>query len=199
MRGTPNGSLTWSGNFTANNGKDGAFNITTHPYAGSTLIRSLASDGTEGAYIALCNKSDTAEAWKGAFRLSTSQNGTDLVGFTSGSLQWCGKNVISSNAAPGVLSFPSTSGINYSSRVSSGAGDILVKAPADGWFMLNAYCQSGTKFRCAIYSINLGVEVMTGDSGFHTAICPIKKDEYVALCVTGTGINCMFFPCEGNV
>lgn len=60
---------------------------------GSTLIQSFASDGTEGAFIALCNKNDINDEWKGGFRLPTSQPGIDLIGFIDGSLLWCGKGV----------------------------------------------------------------------------------------------------------
>lgn len=89
---TISGNKTFNGNLVASNGKDGACDITTYQ-AGSTIISSVALDGTQGAYIALCNKNDVNEEWKGGFRLSTSQSGTDLIAWTDGSLRWCNKSV----------------------------------------------------------------------------------------------------------
>ena len=99
---------------------------------------------------------------------------------------------------PGSLGFPAIEFIDYSSSVPSG-NEVYIEAPADGWFMLNAYCQSGTKFRCAVENVNLGLEFVTGNIGYHTSFCPIQKGKRVALCVTGTHIFCRFFSCQGNV
>ena len=99
---------------------------------------------------------------------------------------------------PGSLGFPAIEFIDYSSSVTSG-NEVYIEAPADGWFMLNAYCQSGTKFRCAVENVNLGLEFVTGNIGYHTSFCPIQKGKRVALCVTGTHIFCRFFSCQGNV
>lgn len=92
---TVNGVKTFNSNLVANNGKDGALQIGAIS-PGSALIQSFASDGTKGAYIALCNKNDINDEWKGGFRLSTSQPGIDLIGFIDGSLLWCGKNIVRS-------------------------------------------------------------------------------------------------------
>ena len=89
---TINGVKTFNSNLVANNGKDGALQIGAIS-PGSALIQSFASDGAEGAFIALCNKNDINDEWKGGFRLSTSQPGIDLIGFIDGSLLWCRKTV----------------------------------------------------------------------------------------------------------
>lgn len=136
----------------------------------------------------------------GGFRLIARNSSTisELDGYPNGALYWNGKSVISSNATPGTLSFPAIEYIDYSSSVPSG-NEVYIEAPDDGWFMLNAYCQEGTKFRCATDNANFGLEVVTGNTGYHTTFCPVQKGKRVALCVTGTNIYCRFFSCQGNV
>lgn len=87
------GDTTTSGCFTANKGKDGSFHVEAKGTK-CTSIQSLASDGSVGAFLDLCNKNDTNNDYKGGFRLSTSVSGKDLVGWTDGTLKWCGKNIL---------------------------------------------------------------------------------------------------------
>lgn len=78
--------------------------------------------------------------------------------------------------------------------------ETYIVAPSNGWFRLNAYVtQLNSKFRCSQSAHNFGTEIYVGSVGYHTAYCPCRKGDTVALMVVGQSINCSFFPCYANI